>query len=91
MTRPSSSAASGWRIRKTLRDRWSWHFIQDLRAAGCFDASGFAVLPEFVIALRFAWLSEWLRKKDEEMVEMETDYVKLLLLHLEDLREAWKG
>jgi homoserine kinase type II len=39
-------------------------FLDELRAAGCFDASGFAVLPEFVLALRFAWLSDWLRKKD---------------------------
>jgi homoserine kinase type II len=64
-------------------------FIQDLRAADCFDASGFAVLPEFVIALRFAWLSEWLRKKDEEMVEMETDYLHLLLDGRDKLRLAW--
>jgi homoserine kinase type II len=64
-------------------------FIQDLRAAGCFDASGFAVLPEFVIALRFAWLSEWLRKKDIEMVEMETDYLHLLLDGREKLRRFW--
>jgi homoserine kinase type II len=64
-------------------------FIQDLRAAGCFDASGFAVLPEFVIALRFAWLSEWLRKKDEEMVEMETDYLHLLLDGREKFRRFW--
>lgn len=64
-------------------------FIQDLRAAGCFDVSGFALLPEFVIALRFAWLSEWLRKKDEEMVEMETDYLHLLLDDREKLRRFW--
>jgi len=64
-------------------------FIQDLRAAGCFGVSGFAVLPEFVIALRFAWLSEWLRKKDEEMVEMETDYLHLLLDDREKLRLTW--
>jgi homoserine kinase type II len=64
-------------------------FIQDLRAADCFGASGFAVLPEFVIALRFAWLSEWLRKKDEEMVQMETDYLLLLLDGREKLRQFW--
>ena len=64
-------------------------FIEELRAAGCFDVSGFAVLPEFVIALRFAWLSEWLRKKDEEMVEMETDYLHLLLDDREKLRRFW--
>jgi homoserine kinase type II len=64
-------------------------FLQDLRAAGCFDASGFAILPEFVIALRFAWLSEWLRKKDVVMVEMETDYLHLLLDGREKLRQFW--
>ena len=64
-------------------------FIAELRAAGCFDASGFAVLPEFVTALRFAWLSEWLRKQDPEMVEMETDYIRLLHGGRENLRRAW--
>ncbi len=64
-------------------------FLDELKTAGCFDASGLAVLPEFVIALRFAWLSEWLRKKDVEMVEMETDYLHLLLDGREKLRRAW--
>ena len=64
-------------------------FLDELKTAGCFDASGFAVLPEFVIALRFAWLSEWLRKKDEEMVEMETDYLRILLDGREKLRQFW--
>jgi homoserine kinase type II len=63
--------------------------LDELRTAGCFDASGFAVLPEFVLALRFAWLSDWLRKKDAEMVEMETDYIHLLLAGREKLRRFW--
>jgi len=64
-------------------------FIEEMRAAGCFDASGFAVLPEFVLGLRFAWLSDWLRRKDAQMVEFETDFIRLLLENLEDLRRAW--
>ena len=64
-------------------------FIGELRASGRFDASGFAVLPEFVTALRFAWLSDWMRKKDGEMVEMETDYIRLLFDGRERLRRAW--
>jgi homoserine kinase type II len=64
-------------------------FLSELLEAGCFDASGFAVLPEFVLALRYAWLSDWLRKKDREMVEMETDYIRLLLDGREKLRRAW--
>jgi homoserine kinase type II len=65
-------------------------FLQELRAIGCFDTSGFAVLPEFVLALRFAWLSEWLRKKDVEMVEMETDYIRVLLNGQNRLRSTWE-
>jgi homoserine kinase type II len=64
-------------------------FIGDLRASGRFDARGFAVLPEFVTALRFAWLSDWMRRKDGEMEEMETDYIRLLFDGRERLRRAW--
>jgi homoserine kinase type II len=65
-------------------------FIQELQASGCFETSGFAVLPEFVLALRFAWLSEWLRKEDDEMVKMETDYIHLLLNGRDRLRRTWE-
>ena len=64
-------------------------FIGELRASGRFNASGFAMLPEFVTALRFAWLSDWMRKKDGDMVEMETDYIRLLFDGRERLRRAW--
>lgn len=64
-------------------------FLDELRAGGCYNASGFAVLPEFVLALRFAWLSDWMRKKDGEMAEMERDYIDLLLEGREKLRRAW--
>ncbi len=36
-------------------------------------------LPAYIPALRFAWLSEWLRKKDHEMLEMELEFMELLL------------
>ena len=35
-------------------------------------------LTDFVLALRFAWLSEWLRKDDEEMLELELVYWEIL-------------
>jgi homoserine kinase type II len=37
--------------------------------------------PLAVIALRFPWLSEWLRKKDEEMVGFEVDFLYFLANH----------
>ncbi len=64
-------------------------FVEEIRAAACFDASGFVLLPEFVLALRFAWLSDWLRKKDVQMVELEADFIGILLENMGDLRQLW--
>jgi homoserine kinase type II len=74
---------------KSLAGPMALTFIEEIRTAECFDASVFALLPEFVLGLRFAWLSDWLRKKDDEMVELETDFIRLLLENLENLRRAW--
>lgn len=63
--------------------------LEELRASRCLDAQNPAVLPEFVMAIRFAWLSDWLRKNDRDMVDMETDYIRLLLDGRESLRRAW--
>lgn len=65
-------------------------FLDELKTAGNFGEASFSILPEFVLALRFAWLSEWLRKKDDEMVEMETDYIRLLLVDMDRFRHAWE-
>lgn len=35
-------------------------------------------LPVFVLASRFAWLSEWLRRGDEEMISFEVYYMGIL-------------
>jgi homoserine kinase type II len=46
-------------------------------------------LLEFIVALRFAWLSEWLRRKDTEMISMELDYMRLLIDNKNILQKAW--
>jgi homoserine kinase type II len=46
-------------------------------------------LPALVLAIRFAWLSDWLRRGDEEMVTMERDYIRLLADRREELGAAW--
>jgi homoserine kinase type II len=38
-------------------------------------------LPDMMLAIRFAWLSEWLRKDDLPMIRLEADYMALLLEH----------
>jgi len=49
---------------------------------------GWQFFPEYLLALRFAWLSEWLRQKDKEMIEMEEAYMKLLVGNMEILRQG---
>jgi homoserine kinase type II len=66
------------------------NFISRLKNAAMISELGWAVLVEFIVALRFAWLSEWLRHKDHEMIELEMVYMKLLIDNADDLKQIWK-
>ena len=50
-----------------------------LRQSGVFGEQSWQTLPDLMLAIRFAWLSEWLRKKDRQMIQMEGDYMDLVL------------
>ncbi|MBF0386411.1 MAG: aminoglycoside phosphotransferase family protein [Candidatus Omnitrophica bacterium] len=54
-------------------------FMERLRASGRYSALSFKHFPALLIGLRFAWLSEWLRKNDDEMLRMEFDYFDVLV------------
>lgn len=43
---------------------------------------------EFVVASRFGWLSDWLRRRDSEMVDLEVTYMNLLLDNHDLLKKA---
>ncbi|SMC96408.1 homoserine kinase type II [Desulfocicer vacuolatum DSM 3385] len=62
-----------------------------LAAGKFFCPLGWQALLDFVIALRFAWLSEWLRKKDHEMIEMELVYLALLVENHDDITASWNA
>lgn len=53
-------------------------FLEKLTQSGLISRTGWENLAEFIIALRFAWLAEWLRNNDREMIEMELVYLALL-------------
>ena len=72
-----------------LLDEMAEELLGTLLQAGYLSAPERRYLPEFVIAIRFAWLAEWLRKKDDEMIELETVYMNLLLKHRDTLRQHW--
>ncbi|HQP32024.1 MAG TPA: aminoglycoside phosphotransferase family protein [Deltaproteobacteria bacterium] len=64
-------------------------FIRALKAARVFSGASWRVLVEMVVAIRCAWLAEWLRTTDTEMIELETVYLQLLMDHADDLMTLW--
>ena len=66
-------------------------FIQELLRGllNVYSQSSLQYLLEFVIAVRFAWLSEWLRNADRDMITLEIDYMTLLIQKRPSLNDAW--
>ncbi|VVS93774.1 phosphotransferase enzyme family protein [Desulfoluna spongiiphila] len=63
--------------------------VRTLRQADFADANSWNLLPECVMALRYAWLSEWLRKDDTEMINLELSYIYLLMDNREKIASSW--
>lgn len=73
-----------------LTGELAYDFIAALKEAGLISGISWELFHEFVVAVRFAWLSEWLRHKDHEMIELETVYMNLLTDNSELLKNTWK-
>jgi homoserine kinase type II len=43
-----------------------------------------------ILAIRFGWLSEWLRKKDTEMIHLELTYMYLLMDNRRKIETMWR-
>jgi len=65
--------------------------VRTLHKTGCLDEMSFSLLPELLLGLRFAWMSEWLRRNDDEMIDMELRYMRLLANSIDSLLPAWKN
>lgn len=53
-------------------------FLSAIRSAGLLPDDQASILPGMVLATRFGWLSEWLRRRDDEMIASELDFMELL-------------
>ena len=60
--------------------------VSRLRRSGIFSDESWDALPDLMIAVRFAWLSEWLRNNDQPMIRLEADYMSLLSEHRQNLK-----
>jgi homoserine kinase type II len=63
----------------SLNGRFVSRLISRLRISGIFSDESWDALPDLILAVRFAWLSEWMRKDDQPMIQMEADYMKILM------------
>jgi homoserine kinase type II len=54
------------------------NFCRRIREREIFAPEIYDLLPLFIVAQRFAWLSEWLRRNDVEMIEFECYFMNLL-------------
>ncbi|MDD4607257.1 MAG: aminoglycoside phosphotransferase family protein [Patescibacteria group bacterium] len=59
--------------------------IQKIKGSNLFNKLSWQILPEFILALRFAWLAEWLRKNDQPMIKLEIDYMFWLKANVDKL------
>ena len=64
-------------------------FIAKIKKAQMISDVSWTYFLEFIVALRFAWLSEWMRRRDQEMIALEMDYMRLLIDRKTLLREHW--
>lgn len=65
------------------------NFLTRVQASCVYEEESWQIFPEYVLALRFGWLSEWLRKKDMEMIQMEADYMQILMKNMDALKSGW--
>lgn len=79
----------GMEAPRSLRGGLVRTLLARLRAGAGYAGEGWALFPDLVLALRFAWLSDWLRRDDREMIELEAVYIDLLLENREALEKAW--
>ena len=60
-----------------------------MKEAAVLSNLSWEYLSEWVVAIRFAWLSDWLRRRDREMVDLEVAYINLLIDNCRDLKNTW--
>ena len=60
-----------------------------LKAGAGYSGAGWESFADMILGLRFAWLSDRLRRDDRETVDLEAVFIDLLLENREALLEAW--
>ncbi len=64
-------------------------FIQRMKQSGHLSDVGCSYLLDCMMAIRFAWLAEWFRAIDSEMIQLEIDFLHLLVKQKETIETQW--
>lgn len=64
-------------------------FVHRLRDAQVYTPESWAVFFDLVIAIRYAWLAEWMRTNDESARNLEMLYMNLLTTQKEYILNRW--
>ena len=74
---------------KALEGPFAEAFLTRIAESGHISQAGWQALVPMVVAIRFCWLSEWLRKEDTAMITLECHYLELLVHHAGDIQQLW--
>lgn len=69
----------GFEAPESLRDGAGAALVRELKARGPLHRENVRWLRPAIAASRFGWLSEWLRRRDHEMVALELEYLETLV------------
>ena len=64
-------------------------FLEEIKNSELIEKKSLQYLLECIIALRFGWLAEWLRKNDVEMIDLEITYMHLLATNKDLIKNKW--
>ncbi|MBP7653473.1 aminoglycoside phosphotransferase family protein [Candidatus Dependentiae bacterium] len=69
----------GSESKKSLNAEFCNAFKKEMKEQSFIDRVAEKYLKQFMTAIRFGWLSEWLRRNDEEMIRFEIMYMSHIL------------
>ena len=63
--------------------------VQQLRSGELFSAQSWETIFELMATIRIGWMSEWIRRRDHEAIEMEVLYIDILVSQKEYIEQRW--
>ncbi|MGM0568321.1 MAG: phosphotransferase, partial [Elusimicrobiota bacterium] len=65
-------------------------FMETIKKADIYSQISYYNFVDLIIASRFGWISEWFRKRDREMLSLETDYFNFLVENKKHINNYYK-